>query len=65
MPYYMLITDCGLGPQKYLVRLLTYLPGTTVAKIPNSPTILYEVGKMAATMDRVFQEVRINSQKKM
>ncbi|XP_063058041.1 hydroxylysine kinase-like [Engraulis encrasicolus] len=49
--------DCGFGPQKYLVRLLTYLPGTTIAKIPSSPAILYEVGKMAATMDNVFQEM--------
>uniref|UniRef100_A0A672QQ49 Hydroxylysine kinase n=1 Tax=Sinocyclocheilus grahami TaxID=75366 RepID=A0A672QQ49_SINGR len=36
---------------KYLVRLLTYLPGTTVAKITCSPQILYDVGKMAATLD--------------
>ncbi|XP_063058044.1 hydroxylysine kinase-like [Engraulis encrasicolus] len=49
--------DCGFGPQKYLVRLLTYLPGTTIAKILSSPAILYEVGKMAATMDNVFQEM--------
>ncbi|XP_041913398.1 hydroxylysine kinase [Alosa sapidissima] len=49
--------DCGCGLQKYLVRLLTYLPGTTVAKIPSSPNILYQVGKMAATMDKVFQEM--------
>ncbi|XP_062411965.1 hydroxylysine kinase [Sardina pilchardus] len=49
--------DCGCGLQKYLVRLLTYLPGTTVAKIPPSPHILYQVGKMAATMDKAFQEM--------
>ncbi|KAL2090207.1 hypothetical protein ACEWY4_014895 [Coilia grayii] len=49
--------DCGFGSQKYLVRLLTYLPGTPIAKIPSSPAILYEVGKMAATIDNVFQEM--------
>uniref|UniRef100_A0A672QQ09 Hydroxylysine kinase n=1 Tax=Sinocyclocheilus grahami TaxID=75366 RepID=A0A672QQ09_SINGR len=43
--------DCGFDLQKYLVRLLTYLPGTTVAKITCSPQILYDVGKMAATLD--------------
>ncbi|XP_051766488.1 hydroxylysine kinase [Ctenopharyngodon idella] len=43
--------DCGFGMQKYLVRLLTYLPGTTIAKITCSPQILYDVGKMAATLD--------------
>ncbi|XP_062385698.1 hydroxylysine kinase-like [Sardina pilchardus] len=49
--------DCGCGLQKYMVRLLTYLPGATIAKIPSSPNILYQVGKMAATMDKVFQEM--------
>ncbi|XP_036378022.1 hydroxylysine kinase [Megalops cyprinoides] len=47
--------DCGSGCQKYLVRLLTYLPGTTIAKVPCSPQILYQTGKMAAMMDRVLQ----------
>ncbi|XP_024278598.1 hydroxylysine kinase isoform X1 [Oncorhynchus tshawytscha] len=49
--------DCGFGMQKYLVRLLTYLPGTTIAKVPCSPQILYEAGKMAAKMDTVLQEM--------
>ncbi|KAJ7993456.1 hypothetical protein DPEC_G00272620 [Dallia pectoralis] len=49
--------DCGFGRQKYLVRLLTFLPGTTIAKVPCSTQILYEVGKMAAKMDLVLQEM--------
>ncbi|XP_041745623.1 hydroxylysine kinase [Coregonus clupeaformis] len=49
--------DCGFGRQKYLVRLLTYLPGTTIAKVPSSPQILYEAGKMAAKMDALLQEM--------
>ncbi|KAL1023332.1 hypothetical protein UPYG_G00039350 [Umbra pygmaea] len=49
--------DCGFGKQKYLVRLLTYLPGTTIAKVPCSPQILYEAGKMAAKMDLALQEM--------
>ncbi|XP_036374806.1 hydroxylysine kinase-like [Megalops cyprinoides] len=49
--------DCGSGCQKYLVRLLTYLPGTTIAKVPCSPQILYQAGKMAATMDKALLEM--------
>ncbi|XP_052446285.1 hydroxylysine kinase [Carassius gibelio] len=49
--------DCGFGLQKYLVRLLTYLPGTTVAKITCSPQILYDVGKNAATLDTVLLQM--------
>ncbi|XP_030647449.1 hydroxylysine kinase-like [Chanos chanos] len=49
--------DCGFGTQKYLVRLLTYLPGTVVAKVPTSPQVLYEVGKLAARLDKVLNEM--------
>ncbi|XP_051764823.1 hydroxylysine kinase [Ctenopharyngodon idella] len=49
--------DCGFGTQKYLVRLLTYLPGTTIAKITCSPQILYDVGKMAARLDTVLLQM--------
>ncbi|XP_067085892.1 hydroxylysine kinase [Osmerus mordax] len=49
--------DCGFGVHKYLVRLLTYLPGSVIAKIPCSPQVLYEVGKMAAKMDTIMQEM--------
>lgn len=40
-----------------MVRLLTYLPGTPVAKIATNAQILYEIGKLAARMDKVLSEV--------
>lgn len=49
--------DCGYGNQKYMVRLLTYLPGTPIAKVTCSPQLLYETGKMAAKMDKVLQKM--------
>ncbi|CAK6958179.1 hydroxylysine kinase isoform X2 [Scomber scombrus] len=49
--------DCGYGCQKYLVRLLTYLPGTTISKVPLSPQLLYETGKTAARMDKILQKM--------
>ncbi|KAI4829085.1 hypothetical protein KUCAC02_023147 [Chaenocephalus aceratus] len=52
-----LIDYCDYGSQKYLVRLLTYLPGTTISKVPITPQLLYETGKMAATMDTILQEM--------
>ncbi|XP_070765173.1 hydroxylysine kinase [Enoplosus armatus] len=48
--------DCGYGCQKYLVRLLTYLPGNTISKVPVTPQLLYEIGKTAARMDTILQE---------
>ncbi|XP_049910391.1 hydroxylysine kinase-like [Epinephelus moara] len=50
-------TDCGCGPQKYLVRLMTYLPGTTVSKVPLTPQLLYEIGKTAARMDKILHKM--------
>ncbi|XP_037106163.1 hydroxylysine kinase [Syngnathus acus] len=49
--------DCGYGLQKYLVRLLTYLPGIPIANIPSSPQLLYEVGRTAANMDNVLNKM--------
>ncbi|XP_054459174.1 hydroxylysine kinase [Anoplopoma fimbria] len=49
--------DCGNGCQKYMVRLLSYLPGTTISKVPLTPQLLYETGKMAARMDQILQEM--------
>ncbi|XP_023699949.2 hydroxylysine kinase [Paramormyrops kingsleyae] len=49
--------DTGSGSEVYLVRLLTYLSGTTLAKVPSSPQILYQVGKMAAKMDEILQKM--------
>ncbi|XP_056133690.1 hydroxylysine kinase [Lampris incognitus] len=49
--------DCGNGCQKYLVRLLTYLPGITISTVAVTPKLLYETGKIAARMDKVLQEM--------
>ncbi|KAM6308299.1 hydroxylysine kinase [Aegotheles albertisi] len=48
--------DIGPGNKKYMIRLLTYLPGTPVAKIATNPQILYEIGKLAASMDKALSE---------
>ncbi|XP_054645683.1 hydroxylysine kinase [Dunckerocampus dactyliophorus] len=50
--------DCGYGLQKYLVRLLTYLPGIPIAKVPFSPQLLYEVGQTAAKIDNILREMK-------
>lgn len=49
--------DCGFGCQKYLVRLLSYLPGITISKVPLTSQLLQETGKMAAKMDKVLQKM--------
>ncbi|KAK2835413.1 hypothetical protein Q5P01_015897 [Channa striata] len=49
--------DCGYGCQKYLVRLLTYMPGITISKVPLTPQLLFETGKMAARIDKILQKV--------
>ncbi|XP_068599629.1 LOW QUALITY PROTEIN: hydroxylysine kinase-like [Brachionichthys hirsutus] len=49
--------DCGYGCQTYLVLLLTYLPGNTISKISVTPQLLYEIGKMAAKVDIMLQEL--------
>lgn len=51
------LTDFGCGYQKYLVILLTFLPGTTISKVPSTPQLLYEAGKTAAKMDTILQNV--------
>ncbi|XP_067370122.1 hydroxylysine kinase-like isoform X1 [Channa argus] len=49
--------DCGYGCQKYLVRLLAYLPGILISKVPLTPQLLFEVGKTAARMDNILQKM--------
>ncbi|KAI4903790.1 hypothetical protein NFI96_026399 [Prochilodus magdalenae] len=49
--------DCGFGLQKYLVRLLTFLPGTIMAKVTCTPQLLYEAGRTAATMDTILLQM--------
>ncbi|NXT73468.1 HYKK kinase, partial [Zapornia atra] len=48
--------DTGPGNKKYMVRLLTYLPGTPVAKIAATTQIFYEIGKLAARLDKALAE---------
>ncbi|NXN47996.1 HYKK kinase, partial [Rhinoptilus africanus] len=48
--------DTGPGNKKYMVRLLTYLPGVPVAKIATNAQILYEIGKLAASLDKALSE---------
>ncbi|XP_053128710.1 hydroxylysine kinase isoform X2 [Hemicordylus capensis] len=48
--------DADSSTQGYLVRLLTYLPGKTVATIPMSPPVLYEIGQLAAKLDQTIAE---------
>ncbi|XP_008943144.1 PREDICTED: hydroxylysine kinase, partial [Merops nubicus] len=46
----------GPGNKKYMVRLLTYLPGTPLAKIATNTQIFYQIGKLAASLDKAFSE---------
>ncbi|XP_019953922.2 hydroxylysine kinase-like [Paralichthys olivaceus] len=49
--------DCGQGAQTYCVRLLTYLPGATVAKSPVTTHDLYNLGKLAATLNKTLLQL--------
>ncbi|OXB82028.1 UNVERIFIED_CONTAM: hypothetical protein H355_004111 [Colinus virginianus] len=44
------------GSKKHMVRLLTYLPGTPVAEIAAPTQLLYEIGKLAASLDKALTE---------
>ncbi|XP_070809715.1 hydroxylysine kinase [Pituophis catenifer annectens] len=48
--------DTGSSTQKFVVRLLSYLPGKTVATLPVTPPILYDIGQMAAKLDKTLAE---------
>ncbi|XP_074863373.1 hydroxylysine kinase isoform X2 [Carettochelys insculpta] len=54
----MSLESLGAGSvrKQYMVRLLTYLPGRTVATVSTNPHILYEVGKLAAKLDKTLAE---------
>uniref|UniRef100_A0A669P714 Hydroxylysine kinase n=1 Tax=Phasianus colchicus TaxID=9054 RepID=A0A669P714_PHACC len=49
------------GNKKYMVRLLTYLPGTPVAKIAAPTQLLYDIGKLAASLDKEFHHPSVGS----
>ncbi|OCT89485.1 hydroxylysine kinase isoform X1 [Xenopus laevis] len=48
--------DYGSTIQKQAVRLLTYLPGTPLARVVATPEILFDIGKMAANIDKMLAE---------
>ncbi|XP_056233686.1 hydroxylysine kinase-like isoform X1 [Seriola aureovittata] len=49
--------DCGHGAQTYCVRLLSYLPGKTIAESPVTTWDLHNLGKLAASMDKTLQQL--------
>ncbi|KAL2790924.1 hydroxylysine kinase isoform 2, partial [Daubentonia madagascariensis] len=48
--------DSGSEIKSYLVRLLTYLPGRPIAEFPVSPQLLYEIGRLAAKLDKTLEK---------
>ncbi|XP_007449161.1 PREDICTED: hydroxylysine kinase-like [Lipotes vexillifer] len=51
----LISVDSGSEIKSYLVRLLTYLPGRPIAEIPISPQLLYEIGRVAAKLDKTLE----------
>ncbi|KAG8513179.1 Hydroxylysine kinase [Galemys pyrenaicus] len=51
----LMSVDSGSETKSYLVRLLTYLPGRPIAEIPISPQLLYEIGRLAAKLDKTLE----------
>ncbi|XP_049708816.1 hydroxylysine kinase isoform X1 [Elephas maximus indicus] len=50
--------DNGSETKSYLVRLMTYLPGRPIAEISISPQLLYEIGRLAAKLDKTLEKFR-------
>ncbi|XP_021063034.1 hydroxylysine kinase isoform X1 [Mus pahari] len=48
--------DSGSGVKSYLVRMLTYLPGRPIAEVAVSHQQLYEIGRLAAQLDKALEE---------
>ncbi|KAM9183825.1 hydroxylysine kinase [Dugong dugon] len=48
--------DNGSEIKSYLVRLMTYLPGRPIAEISVSPQLLYEIGRLAAKLDKTLEK---------
>ncbi|XP_053450178.1 hydroxylysine kinase [Nycticebus coucang] len=48
--------DSGSEVKSYLVRLLTYLPGRPVAEVPVSHQLLYDIGRLAAKLDKTLEK---------
>ena len=47
--------DSGSEIKNYLVRMLTYLPGRPVAEVAVSHQQLYEIGRLAAQLDKTLE----------
>ncbi|XP_027513475.1 hydroxylysine kinase isoform X2 [Corapipo altera] len=58
----MSLESADPGNKKHMVRLLSYLPGTPVAKIATNAQLLYEVGKLAASLDKALTECQLCQQ---
>ncbi|XP_020831662.1 hydroxylysine kinase isoform X3 [Phascolarctos cinereus] len=52
----LMTIDNGSDTTSYLVRLFSFLPGKPIAQVPVTPKLLYEVGKLAAQMDRSLEK---------
>ncbi|XP_005069617.1 hydroxylysine kinase [Mesocricetus auratus] len=50
--------DSGSEVKSYLVRMLTYLPGKPIAEVAISHQQLYEIGRLAAQLDKTLEEFR-------
>uniref|UniRef100_A0A5F9DN30 Hydroxylysine kinase n=1 Tax=Oryctolagus cuniculus TaxID=9986 RepID=A0A5F9DN30_RABIT len=50
--------DRDSSVRSYVVRLLTYLPGRPVAELPVSSQLLYDIGRLAAKLDKTLEEFR-------
>ncbi|XP_021498704.1 hydroxylysine kinase isoform X2 [Meriones unguiculatus] len=48
--------DSGSEIKSYLVRMLSYLPGRPIAEIAISHQQLYEIGRLAAQLDKTLEE---------
>ncbi|XP_037689219.1 hydroxylysine kinase isoform X2 [Choloepus didactylus] len=48
--------DNGSEIKSYVVRLMTYLPGRPIAEISVSPQLLYEIGRLAAKLDKTLEK---------
>ncbi|KAM6202430.1 hydroxylysine kinase [Rhynchocyon petersi] len=48
--------DSGSEIKSYLVRLMTYLPGRCIAEISISPQLLYNIGRLAAQLDKALEK---------
>ena len=51
----MSYTEVGGEKTKYAVRLLEFLPGTTLITVPLTSQLIFEVGQFIAQLDEILQ----------